>query len=374
MRRTKTPGVRQVGPGLYFGRVVVQHPKTGKRKEIVRKTLRATSTLDARQKMLALRADFLAGVQSRPVASTTLGSSMRSWLDTAAPGLRASTLATYGTAVKRWCGAQVHEARLGDYLVELLEPADIRAALASMPGEALTRNGYLRVIRTWARATGHERVTAGVRALALPKPSLDGDADARRGLRLAEVRGLLRVGPKVAGTWWPLLATLTMTGMRFSEASPLRWSDVDLREAVIRIRRSQVRGAIAEPKSRAGKRDVTIPAELVAILRAHRRRTRGFEQVFPAARGAAFVSNTGLRKIALRVLVAAKIERGDRPAIHCLRHAWVNAIRQVADDTVRISLVGHADAESGEPYVAADQHEKHEAARKAMRLIQGGRG
>lgn len=73
------------------------------------------------------------------------------------------------------------------------------------------------------------------------------------------------------------------------------------------------------------------------------------------------------------VFAAAGIRLGGRPAIHCLRHAWNNALRQVADETVRQSLVGHADEESGRPYAAADASEQRKAVAAVVRLVKRAR-
>jgi integrase len=74
-----------------------------------------------------------------------------------------------------------------------------------------------------------------------------------------------------------MLATVSLfTGMRLGEVLALRWSRVDLDKKVI-----QVREALEEtdahgirfkaPKSKAGRRDITLPDILVNALREHRK-------------------------------------------------------------------------------------------------------
>ena len=55
------------------------------------------------------------------------------------------------------------------------------------------------------------------------------------------------------------------TGMRQGELLALRWCDVDLREAVIRARRSYTGGAISTPKNRE-RRDVDLITDVVQLL------------------------------------------------------------------------------------------------------------
>jgi integrase len=66
------------------------------------------------------------------------------------------------------------------------------------------------------------------------------------------------------------------TGMRRGELLALKWRNIDLEDEVIRVRESleQTRAGLRfkEPKSKAGNRDITLPALAVDILQAHRKR------------------------------------------------------------------------------------------------------
>jgi len=54
----------------------------------------------------------------------------------------------------------------------------------------------------------------------------------------------------------PFVLTLLFTGMRPSEASALRWSDIDLARSALRVRRSRYHGAESAPKTRGSERTV----------------------------------------------------------------------------------------------------------------------
>ncbi|MFT4126251.1 MAG: tyrosine-type recombinase/integrase, partial [Gordonia sp. (in: high G+C Gram-positive bacteria)] len=71
----------------------------------------------------------------------------------------------------------------------------------------------------------------------------------------------------------PLVTWLVGTGMRFSEATALRVGDLDIRGEVATARISRAwkytgssRAELGPPKSRAGRRTVDVPAEVVAVV------------------------------------------------------------------------------------------------------------
>lgn len=302
------------------------------------------------------------------------GDAAERWSAAKGPHLKPSTRRTYGDAMDAWCDMRIDGAPLGDCFLDTLGPDDVRAAMTAWSSTlgAHTVNGRLRVLRTFAKETGAHGLVAGVRTLPVP-PDLATDAEDRRGLRLAELRAFLAAAPR--SPWWPMLACSALTGMRFGEVSALRWGDVDLERATIRVRRSVHRHHEATPKTRAGVRTVPMLPELVRALRKHRARAGTIDAealVFSGKRG--HRSNTGLRKAMLAVCVEAGIDLAGRPTLHCLRHAWSNAMRQVAPEHVRQRVLGHAGAESGEAYHAAEDAETRRAQARTLRLVRmGGR-
>jgi integrase len=73
---------------------------------------------------------------------------------------------------------------------------------------------------------------------------------------------------KLGGRWRPLLLTAIFTGLRASELRGLRWTDIDLKHAVIHVRQRADRfGVIGPLKSEAGERTVPLPPLLVNALR-----------------------------------------------------------------------------------------------------------
>ncbi|GAB2572001.1 site-specific integrase [Streptomyces capparidis] len=106
-------------------------------------------------------------------------------------------------------------------------------------------------------------------------------------------RLLLEAGRRPNGSRWAVALAL---GLRQGEALGLKWSDVDLAAGVLRVRRSRlrpkyahgcgetcgkkagycperkpIRQATKDTKSRAGKRSVGLPPQLISLLAAHQK-------------------------------------------------------------------------------------------------------
>jgi integrase len=65
-----------------------------------------------------------------------------------------------------------------------------------------------------------------------------------------------------------LLLTAIFSGLRISELRGLRWTDIDLKRAVLHVRQRADRyNAIGQPKSVAGERTIPLPPTVVSTLR-----------------------------------------------------------------------------------------------------------
>jgi integrase len=74
---------------------------------------------------------------------------------------------------------------------------------------------------------------------------------------------------------FPIVAVLAFTGARRGEVLALRWSDLDVEKKTLRIERAveqtaKYELAIKEPKTKRGKRTITIDDDLIALLVAER--------------------------------------------------------------------------------------------------------
>jgi integrase len=145
------------------------------------------------------------------------------------------------------------------------------------------------------------------------------------------------------------------TGMRRGELLALRWENVDFEEEKILVRESmeQTRAGLRfkGPKTKAGKRDITLPAIVVDILQAHRKRELerrlrmgqgkpgGRDLVFPAWDGTPWAPNnlsSDWSKLAH--------ELGLGVSFHALRHTHASFLLDLGNvDVVTISKrLGHS--------------------------------
>jgi integrase len=382
----KYPGVEPIKgrPGWYRIRCEVKHPKTDRAHEIDRR-ISAESAGAAANRLASERRAWLekhstaAGGERR-----RLGDAMDAWLR-GKRRLKPSTRSTYRSAVEAW------RVMFGDYWTDAIDPRDVADAVEGwVEGGASvdTANGRLRVLRTFAREERCAGMVEGVQVMTRPVRDAERVEDEGRGLSLVELRHLLDKGPtarrmkdgSVMPAWrraWALIATMAWTGLRFGEASALEWSDVDLENSTIRVRRAHWRGEVGHVKAVASKRIVVIPDDLVDVLREHRsemlrRQQTGVSSplVFPSRRSAAtYVTNGHAGKAMLRACRAAGIDLDGRPWVHCLRHTYNNLLRQNASELVRQALIGHADGANNERYSKVGMDEKRAAVAGVVRMV-----
>lgn len=256
---------------------------------------------DRRHVMRKVKADVIKAVRQlerqRDVGSVrtagrtwTVGEWLTYWLENiVAPAVRENTLAGYRVAVR------VHLIPgVGAHRLDRLEPEHLERLYAKMlragssPG---TANQVHRTIRTaLGEAERRGRVTRNPAKLAkAPRPA---EIEVEP-YSVEEVRQLLAAAAQRRNSArWAIALSL---GLRQGEALGLRWSDVDLDAGTLWVRRGRLRPTYAhgcggtcgkkagycprrqlarpetdDTKSRAGRRALGLPVELVELLRRHR--------------------------------------------------------------------------------------------------------
>jgi integrase len=152
----------------------------------------------------------------------------------------------------------------------------------------------------------------------------------------------------------PIVSFLLGTGARRGEALALRWKDLDLEAGVARIERSveQTKAGlrIKSPKTKHGRRNVSVSPWLVAELRAHRVRQQerrlalglgratGDDLVFARWDGSMRAPH-GVSQKFTQAIKALGIDC----SLHSLRHTHVSQLIAAGLDVLTISRrIGHA--------------------------------
>jgi integrase len=220
-------------------------------------------------------------------------------------------------------------------------------------GLALSARSVGHVHRVLHRALGHAAtwgvVSQNVASLVAPPPVPD---DEIKILTEEQIGSILR---HLEGrTLRPIVSFLLGTGARRGEALAVRWGDVNFQKNVVRIERSleQTKGSlrVKSPKTKNGRRSVTISPWLAAELRAHR--ARQDERRLALGMGGApddspvFASWNGAHRSPSRLsqdfaaaMDALKIDC----TLHGLRHTHVSQLIAAGLDVLTISRrIGHA--------------------------------
>jgi integrase len=326
-------------------------PVTGKRQTRY-VTVRGTKR-DAQRELTALLAAVDNGTAVDP-SRLSVGEYLREWLESASD-LSAKTLERY-----RQLAEQQINPHLGATVLQKLRPAQVHewhaillksGGVTGEPLSARTVGHAHRVLhRALERAMRLELVVRNVATVIRP-PVVDATEVAI--LRADQIADVLAA---LAGHWlYPIASLALATGMRRGELCALSWGSVDLDTASLRVERSLEETAAGlrfkSPKTRAGRRTISLPASAVEMLRAHRKRQMehrlaiglgrldGDDLVFARADASPHPPDN-LSRDWRRTVVTLNLPR---VSFHALRHSHVSALIAAGLDVVTISRrIGHA--------------------------------
>jgi integrase len=153
---------------------------------------------------------------------------------------------------------------------------------------------------------------------------------------------------------FPIVSLALASGLRRGELLALQWGCVDLDGGSIRVERSleETKGGLAfkGPKSSAGKRTIPLPAQAVAMLRAHKvglleiRLALGMGNIAPETLVFSDVEGDPLKPHTVsrawrRVVTSKKLPR---VSFHALRHTHASILIRAGVDVLTISKrLGH---------------------------------
>ena len=225
----------------------------------------------------------------------------------------------------------------------------------------------LRRVLAAARRLGYAATEISPRTIALPKVA--GAPRERRQLDDAEIRAIVAHARE---PWSTLFLVMAHTGIRISEALALRWQDVDLDAAVLRIRSNAPYGRLASLKSRNSQADIPMVAELVQAL-------RFFREHRWAANDAGLLFSNGaehpLRPVGVRQHHwKGALARAGVPYVgpHALRHAAATRLfRAGAPAPVVKALLRHGSMRTTLSYVHMTEADQVASVARASKLLDG---
>ncbi|MFF3288473.1 tyrosine-type recombinase/integrase [Streptomyces sp. NPDC003023] len=292
-KRTRQPNGRSsiyLGKdGKWHGRVTVGIRDDGKpdRRHVERKT-----RAEVAEAVRELERQRDAKTVRKPGKPWTVKTWLTHWIENIAPlGVNENTMVGYGAAVRKHLIPG-----LGAHRLDRLKPEHIETFYAAMQAKGSKPATAHQAHRTFRTAL-NEAVRRGhlgqnpVRLAKAPRVR----EDEVEPYSVEEVRRMLRAADKRRNSArWAVALSL---GLRQGEALGLKWTDVDLNGGVLMVRRSRRRPRYAhgcgdtcgrkagycpqrkrtnpetaDTKSRAGRRAVGLPPQLVDLLRTHRKR------------------------------------------------------------------------------------------------------
>jgi integrase len=241
---------------------------------------------------------------------------------------------------------------LGDKPLQKLRPADIEGWHSDLQATGLSARTIGAAHRVLSQALNdavrHEMLVKNVVKIQ-PTPKVDDK-------EVVIVRDIPALIEKLKGSRVHTLAMVSLfTGMRMGEILALRWSAVDLDRAVIEVRESIENTAAGTrfkpPKTKAGRRSITLPDILIGVLREHRREQLELRMRLGIGRlpdDALLISDIDgnpwkqRQTSTLWQRFAAKVGMGDI-TFHALRHTHASQLIDAGIDIVTISKrLGHA--------------------------------
>lgn len=380
--KTANEGVLKLGPGLYLVRATATDPRTGKRRQKEQEV--SGSERDAVLERSALIQRLLqdpgvvvpGGLPARPRVSDFA----TFWLDTKLSGsMTAGTGERYGMALQHFVDA------CGQLYMTDLRQTDVQAWVnLSLKGAApQTVHGWFRVVRTMVRDALAPLGMPYDPTMRVSFPDLDAKHAGPNSLTPEQLGAFLDAVRMTGPQHYAVITFMAYTGMRFCHVSPLRWEDIDEREGVIHVTKSQVHGVLGKMKrkKKAPPKYPLDPGLLKVLewhrgrlLRHHRKNWPGFESglVFPSRVGKLRTGPSNMRKVWRAAQEAAGLA-GMRLTPHGLRRTFEDLRRRAKIDAIiGRSLTGHVTETMQERYSSVGIDEQRAAVKTIMQLVPRG--
>ena len=380
--KSKHPGVKTISEaGMVVGyhvRATWRNPVSGRWEEADQKISGGTL-----QEAVLLRAKLLANLKNgsrKATPQTTLGAYAKLWLERRSVRLKMSTLMGAAKDLEKnilpYLGnARLDQIRKGDIEDWMLLLKARPHHKTGKPLSNTTVNHAWRILKTIIRdAVSDLRLahdpTERVKAMpAVPRP--DDDPNSLTPQQVSKFLAFIRdncPNPQ----HYPYVFLGMTTGMRCSELSALKWSDID-EDGVVRLSRGQVRGFVSTPKT-CKIRKIPVEPEVLEALREYRLRMIREQPpglasglIFPSASGGYHYSSWTDKILKWAV---AECEIGHRLTMQGLRRTYTDLMRRAGvKDIVAQATTGHSSNEMTEHYSTVGMDERQEAAKRLMTLV-----
>jgi integrase len=246
---------------------------------------------------------------------------------------------------------------LGKIELQKLKPVEVKAWLGGLRGRdgrklhaRTVRHAYRVLHGALAEAVKLDMVSRNVAGAVTPPKVEVEEVEILTADQIAAVLDALK-GFRLH----PIAALAFATGMRRGELLALRWSDVDLGRSSLKVERSleQTKGGLRfkSPKSKYGRRVISLPPSAVAMLAAHRKAQLEIRMALgmgkPDADALVFCKYdcTPISPNSLSVTWGAAIKRTGLPDVtfHACRHSHASALIAAGLDVVSVSRrLGHS--------------------------------
>src|SRR5262249_37289494 len=309
--------IRERSPGHWAIVIDVRDPQTGKRKR--RWHSFAGTKRQAQVESARLISEMQGGAAVDPSRVTVAAFLDRFEGDWVAINAGART-------AERYRDALAHVRRhLGDMQLQKVRPADVAALYATLSRSGLAPRSVQMVHRVLHRALGQAKTWGVIRdnvtEVIKPPPAPDEEKEI---LQPDLARELLK---RLDGHPLYMLALLALhTGARRNELLALRWQDVELDAGRLRIETAleQTRAygiRVKAPKTRKGRRTISLPVAAVEALRAHWRAQQEQRLML------------GMGKAAGDSPLLATLD-GKPQAPHAIKRAWPRATNTIRNPGV----------------------------------------
>jgi integrase len=374
--RKLLPGLWQLGKDTWVIRAQRICLRTGRKLNRRRLVQQATRT-EALAALEALRRDLekneVREQQPPTTSQRTLESFATSWLTMKK---QRSDLAK--NTQKRYATALDH---LSPWLLQLplseITRGDVQQWLVASRAKysPTTINGWLRVLRAClAEAVADGHIASNVATQVRPLKE-EVDLEETNSLTAAELGKLLGTLDRQDNTIHAIATTQAVTGVRWGEATALKWEDYDEANRVLRIRRAVCERELRSMTKTGKARTVGVPELLVQILRKHRERLVK-DQHPGLSSGLMFPSNKGTPLSSGRIsdaLRAACEKAGikKRFTSHGFRRSLTDLLRNAhVDPVVAAGLTGHETERMRRHYSTVRDLEAVDVSDRIAKLVQ----